>query len=353
MSVGRWILFTLVAAETAAGAAPSSPAAVQAAADATGAALQANAARAMKRLRAVPASAFNGPEKEFRDCMEQRFGQKTWRRPASALSDVFARRALAIYQVYWRAALVQPAARKNSEATLLVALQQLLSRDDLADMDALEPVLAERLHQAGYYSLQGMTGPLRELMLWSKQDTREIRVELPEGAHTTKVMLLDDFSSLGWSDFATCHRRGTGGWATNDALFAVRPRYANIEGEEFRVTFLGHETQHFADYRRFPGLPQWELEYRAKLTELALAVETRSKVLRKFTEDQGDDPESPHAYANKRVLVALRLRLALPADAPLDTVGVAVLQAAAVEELREDSRRRAESSLQTPARPVL
>jgi hypothetical protein len=325
---------------------------MQAVADATGAALQANAARAMKLLRAVPASAFNGPEKEFRDCMEQRFGQKTWRRPASAQSDDFARRALATYQLYWRAALMQPTVRKNAEATLLVALQQLLAREDLADMDALEPVLAERLHQAGYYSLQGMTGPLRELMLWSKQDTREIRVELPEGAHTTKVMLLDDFSSLGWSDFATCHRRGTGGWATNDALFAVLPRYANIEGEEFRVTFLGHETQHFADYTRFPGLPQWELEYRAKLTELALAVESRSNVLRKFTEDQGDDPEAPHAYANKRVLAALRHRLALPADAPLDTVDVAVLQAAAVEELREDSRRRSESP-QAPARPVL
>jgi hypothetical protein len=153
-------------------------------------------------------------------------------------------------------------------------------------------------------------------------------------------MLLDDFSSLGWSDFATCHRRGTGGWATTDALFAVRPRYTNLDGEVFRVTFLGHETQHFADYARFPGLASWELEYRAKLTELALADETRASVLRKFTEDQGDDPQSPHAYANKRVLAALRQRLALPADAPLDGVDVSTLQAVASDELREDSRRR-------------
>ena len=128
-----------------------------------------------------------------------------------------------------------------------------------------------RLRHPVIYSLQGMTGPLRELMLWSTQDDaggsrRSFRKE----AHTTKVMLLDDFSSLGWSDFATCERRSTGGWATSEALFAVRPRYATIDDEEFRVSFLGHETQHFADYERFPGLPQWELEYRAKLTELAL-----------------------------------------------------------------------------------
>ena len=164
--------------------------------------------------------------------------------------------------------------------------------------------------------------------------------------------MLDNFSSLGWSDFATCGRRGTGGWATSEALFAVRPRYASIETEEFRVTFLGHETQHFADYARFPGLPQWELEYRAKLTELALATETRARVLRKFTEDQGDDPASPHAYANKLVLVALRERLGLPAGTPLDAVAVPALQGAAVEELRADSRRRTVSE-KPPARPVL
>jgi hypothetical protein len=236
---------------------------------------------------------------------------------------------------------------------LLAEVRRLLDRNDVADLDAIEPLLAARLRQSGYYSLQGMTGPLRELMLWSAQETREMRVELPEETHTTKVVVLDDFSSLGWSDFATCGRRGTGGWATADALFAVRPRYANIDGEEFRVTFLGHETQHFADYARFPDLVQWQLEYRAKLTELALASESRARVLRKLTEDQGDNPESAHAYANKRVLAALRKRLGLPSGTPLDVVDVKTLQASAVEELRADSRRRAESAGKPPARPVL
>jgi hypothetical protein len=352
MSVGKWIVLTFMLAETSAGAAPSSPAAVQAVADATGAALQADVGRAMAFLRAVPAGAFNGSDKDFRDCMERRFGRNAWRPPPLALSDDFARRTLAAYRAYWRTALMRPAARTKAEAGLLSELRRLLHHD-VADMDALEPLLADRLRQSGYYSLQGTTGPLRELMLWSTQQTRQMRVELPEETQTTKVILLDDFSSLGWSDFATCGRRGTGGWATTDALFAVRPRYANMDGEEFRVTFLGHETQHFADYARFPGLVQWQLEYRAKLTELALAVETRPRVLRKFTEDQGDDPASPHAYANKRVLAALRQRLALPSDAPLDSVDIPTLQAAAADELRADSRRRAESASKPPALPVL
>jgi hypothetical protein len=313
---------------------------MQAVADATGAGLQADAARAVSLLRAVPAASFNGPEREFRSCMEQRFGGSRWRPPTRTPSDPFARRVLRAYQDYWRAALLRRDDRATAEAALLASLQRLLGRDDLADMDALEPELASRLRQSGLYSLQGMTGPLRELMLWSKQEALEVRVQLPEEAHTTTVMLLDDFSSLGWSDFATCHRRGTGGWATSDALFAVRPRYASLDGEVFRVTFLGHETQHFADYSRFPGLAQWELEYRAKLTELALTNETRASVLGKFTEDQGDDPQSPHAYANKRVLAALRQRLALPVDAPLDALDVSTLQSAAAAELRADSERR-------------
>jgi len=341
MSARQLLLLTIAVAEAAAAApAGSSPAAMQAVADATGAGLQADAARAVSLLRDIPAAEFRGPDKEFRSCMERRFGGSRWRPPAAKPSDPFARRVLFAYQVYWRAALLRRDDRATAETALLATLRRLLGREDIAEMDALEPELANRLRKSGLYSLQGMTGALRELMLWSKHETREVRVQLPEEAHTTTVMLLDDFSSLGWSDFATCHRRGTGGWATSDALFAVRPRYANLDGEVFRVTFLGHETQHFADYARFPGLAPWELEYRAKLTELALADETRASVLRKFTEDQGDDPQSPHAFANKRVLAALRQRLALPADAPLDATAVSTLQSAAAAELRADSERR-------------
>ena len=59
-----------------------------------------------------------------------------------------------------------------------------------------------------------------------------------------------------------------------------------------------------------------------------------------FTEDQGDDPSSPHAYANKRVLGSLARSLDLPAAAALGAVDVARLQAAAASALREDTRRR-------------
>ena len=106
------------------------------------------------------------------------------------------------------------------------------------------------------------------------------------------------------------------------------------------MTFLGHETQHFADMARFPDLEPWQMEYRAKLVELAQAEETRERVLSKFREDQGDDPASPHSYANRRVLRSLEERLGVSA-ADLSTIELSRLHSAAIDELRENTRRLA------------
>ena len=219
-------------------------------------------------------------------------------------------------------------------------MRQLLGASKDADLDALEPTLSKALEEEGLYSLQGQTGLLRELMIWSKQEQRIMQASLPEGAHSVTVMLLDGFKSLGWGAYATCDRASTGGWATESALFAVVPKYESLDAEEFRVTFLGHEGQHFADKTRLKKLKSWELEYRAKLTELAQANVTRTKVLGKFFTDQGDDPASPHSYANRQVLMALVQKLRLGSADELSSADVPAVQAAAVELLREDSARR-------------
>lgn len=100
---------------------------------------------------------------------------------------------------------------------------------------------------------------------------------------------------------------------------------------------------HFADKTRLKGLKSWELEYRAKLTELAQANVTRSKVLANFISDQGDDPESPHSYANRQLLTALVQKLRLGGAEELASADVSQVQDAAVELLREDSARRVAS----------
>jgi hypothetical protein len=84
----------------------------------------------------------------------------------------------------------------------------------------------------------------------------------------------------------------------------------------------------------------WELEYRAKLTELALADTVSQRRLHGFTVAQGKDPAVPHPYANAQVIGALTSRLG---RAP-ESVAPTELQAAARAELHADTARRVPSS---------
>lgn len=328
----RSVMFLLVAAASAASAAP--PDIVS---QASGAALQADVRRALDLLQGVDPASLPPKDAQFVTCMRSRFAAPV---AVKASSPEFADRALAAYQAYWQGALTRPESRDAEQRKLEAALRKMLGAPKTADMDALETRLEKRLSASGWHSLQGRTGLLRELMLWNKQDEKLVPVQLPEGEYRVKVVLLDGFKSFGWSHYATCGRRAAGGWTTDEALFAVVPRYDSLDDEEFRVTFLGHEAQHFADKSRFKDLQPWEFEYRAKLTELALADKTRAKVLGKFIEDQGDDPGSPHSYADRKLLTGLVARLALQSAEELTMVELPRLQSAAREMLLEDSRQR-------------
>jgi hypothetical protein len=313
--------------------------------EATGAGLQANAKLAVELLKGVNTAALSDKDRKFVVCARERFGSRT---PAAAERPrTFTDRALAAYQSYWHAALTQPETREQQEKRLDASLRKLLNAPKSADLDQL---VEERIKTDGNHSLEGRTGLLRELMVWSKQDDKLVPVVLPEGQYQVKVRYLDGFKSFGWSHYATCGRAATGGWTTDDALFAVVPRYDSLDDEEFRVTFLGHETQHFADKARFKDLKPWQLEYRAKLVEIALADKTRVKVLTRFVEDQSDDPASPHSYADRKILNELVKRLQLQGAKDLYTVDLKRLQSAAVEALIEDSRRlEAAGALRTPS----
>ena len=312
-----------------------SPAVLQA----VGAVLQADGKRALASLAGTDPATLSAKDQATVLCMRQRLTAAE--QPAAGPPPDIADRALAIYRSYWVSAMARPESRKAEERRLAEALRNLLGAPPADDMDALEPKLANALSKAGYHSLQGETGLLRELTIWSKEDSRLFRVALPEEEREVKVELLDGFKSYGWSNWMTCGRASTGGWTTDEALFAVVPRYPSLDSEEFQVTFLGHEAQHFADKAHFKGLENWELEYRAKLTELAKAETTRAKVLGRFVMDQGDDPASPHSYANRRVLNDMVAKLHLKSPAELTTADGAAVQAAAVALLRADTRRRA------------
>jgi len=325
----------------AAPAAPvSTPAAREALMNAIGHALQGDVGPALETLRTVPAADFAGPAATVRACMLDRFGASAVDPPAAANLSPATARMLAIYRAYWRRALLNPAARAAEEERLRHDLAAALGAPPATTMTEIESRLTARIEAEGLHVLIGVTPPLRELMLWRSQTSEMREVALSEGMHATRVVMLDDFASFGWLGFATCERNYSGGWVRQDAIYAVRPGWDDLNGESFLVSFLGHEAQHFADKEIYGELASWELEYRAKLAELALADRTQARLLDAFAHNQGDDTAIPHSYANKRVLAALRHRLGLAADASFAGVAPDAIRAAAAAELRADSARR-------------
>ena len=182
---------------------------------------------------------------------------------------------------------------------------------------------------------------LRELMLWKTETETHYDVTLPESVQPVTVVFMDDFASLGWAGFATCDLQHSGGWTKPDRLYAVRSAY-DTASEDFRVSYLAHEGQHFSDNRRFPALTQQEkLEYRAKLVELAQGKTSLYDLLDSFAGNVGDDVSVPHSYANRRVVQDLGRRLFPDATGAPVWRGASVerINGAAADLLREDTAR--------------
>ncbi|MEL6446603.1 MAG: hypothetical protein AAFQ62_01505 [Pseudomonadota bacterium] len=296
---------------------------------AIGAGLQGDARYAIELLKSAEPASLNQRDRRYRSCMLKRFGDSVPPKLAPATDSPVADQIVAAYVSYWREALRAPELRQEYTRALEGDLRDRLDLTEDADNIQIENEVRARLNAEGLGVLLGQTGVLRELMIWRQEDRQSMTVELPHGAYKTEVALLDDFVISGWGQFATCETRGAGGWVADRTLFAVVPVYDDLEGEEFRVTFLGHETQHFLDLDVYPNMASWELEYRAKLMELAMADRTRLKVLQKFIEDQGDDPLSPHSFANRKILTALLSELSLSdSDALRSVEGQAIRDAA-------------------------
>jgi hypothetical protein len=303
---------------------------------ALGLALQGDAASAVRVL--TQATDLAGEDVEFRGRMIRRFGPAP--EPAlPAVEDPWIRSLAAAFITYWQRSLTRADERPAAERDLDQQITQLLCHRPV-DADAAETEIRSEARKRGFHTLLGRTQPLRELMLWRKQTVERRQVRLPESQEIVTVTYLDDFLLRGWGHYATCGRRSAGGWATGEGLFAVVPAYKNLNDETFLVRFIAHESQHYADKRRFPNLDSWELEYRAKLAELALAVESQASTLRLICENRGASKDSPHGYANSRIVAELGRRLMASSAEICSGHSPADIRAAARSALLEDSRRR-------------
>ncbi|MBT8057107.1 MAG: hypothetical protein KJO72_09260 [Gammaproteobacteria bacterium] len=209
---------------------------------------------------------------------------------------------VAAYRNYW----IDVMTGSKSEAEAEAVLESVLGNSDLGERNSsrvgadLSDRLERDLEALDLHVLEERAPPYRDLLIWRSEKIVTYRVQLTDRAHRVPVVFMDDFISMGWKHYASLGLASTTGWVEDGKLYCVGWAYDRTS-ENFRVSYLKHEGRHLADLERYPELDSTELEYRAKLTELAFAFNSLVRLLRDFTVKSAQNPESPHALANFRV----------------------------------------------------
>lgn len=212
---------------------------------------------------------------------------------------------LKIYRDYWRLSFLDKEKKNdtlimknvfNFLKTKLPSSQKLTFNEDSINVYQKNYISSLGYHSTGF----GKTGGLYDLLVWKTEKDTIYKVNYDGKETDIKIYFMDDFITLGWSEYATLGRYYPAGWATQEALFCVKKAY-DLKSETFRISYIGHEGRHFADYKLFPklkGVGSADLEYRAKLTELALYSEDGLyKRIQFFINNGNYDSENGHSIA--------------------------------------------------------
>jgi hypothetical protein len=224
--------------------------------------------------------------------------------PQPGTGDALADRVISAYRIYWGQALTGEISEEQAGISLRDSLNRILAGQAEASApltaDELYPELGRALNGRGFHVLHADAPPLKDLILWKSEEVRRYSVRLTDSTEDVVVVFLSDIFSMGWKDYATFGLAFTTGWVEDGRLYCVDWAY-DRQSEKFEISYLKHESRHLADFRNFPDLSSADLEYRAKLTELAFSSKTTTQLLNDFTRKSARNPAAPHAYANDRV----------------------------------------------------
>ena len=274
-------------------------------------ALDADITSALKVLEADSTKLLSEQNKKLKSEFENRFkfseDKSTYLsdREKYGISDL-----LKIYSDYWRVALLNTAI--NYDTLLGENLFKFftekyslagLNVPDSLQSDTLDYFLKKYISESGLMTTGfGKTGKLLDLLVWKNQKDSVFIFKLLDEELKVKVVLMTDFATLGWEEYATLGTYYPGGWATDDALYCVKDAY-DLNSENFLVSYLAHESRHFSDYKLFDKkLSGAELEYRAKLTELSLAKKSVQNLISFFLTNANYESDNSHNIADYCVI---------------------------------------------------
>jgi hypothetical protein len=243
-------------------------------------------------------------DRELAEQFRQRFLARSEPR-LHASGDSFVDSIVTLYRDYWVRGLLSATSHADDSRALETALAESLRLHGAHSMGLDGPgepyaLLRQALEARGMGAVVDAAPPLQDLVIWKNQSERRYEIQLTDQVTTVDVIFMSDFYSQGWKHYATLGLASTTGWVEGGTLYCVDWAYAPGT-EAFDVSYLKHEGRHLVDLERFPGLPAADLEYRAKLTELAFASSSQRRLLDDFTAKSALNPDSPHAEANFRV----------------------------------------------------
>lgn len=186
----------------------------------------------------------------------------------------------------------------DARQSLQYRLMKILNLSTSMDFSECEDLIGELVEQQGYSFLGDITGMLYGPYIWKSSERVIYEVEIPSGIQQVTINMMDGFVSSSWLDFLSFGQIGTGGWASSTGeLFCVRKCYKNrLNTLSFKVSYLKHEAQHLADNKLKDDMESFELEYRAKLTELIYFPNL--KLLHSFmNEASNKEKNNSHSYA--------------------------------------------------------
>ncbi|MGV3538935.1 MAG: hypothetical protein ACO1OQ_03945 [Rufibacter sp.] len=269
-----------------------------------GFALQENVAKILERLDASPSHLLTQEQVALKEKFYLRFRDQT-ETYAFKTQDSLVQQLMRLYQHYWKDVLLKKKPVAAADSLLREQVTAFLVTHQFGQKPVTKAVvlpgftqhLKEFLKTRGLYAATGKTGSLYDLLLWAKESEVVYDVQLPEGKAKTKVVFLEEVVTLGWEEYATFGKYYPGGWSSREELHCVKSAY-DLNSENFKVSYLQHEGQHFFSYQHYPKLTGADLEYRAKLTELAAAKETMYTLMNQFVLNASKEGRNAHAFGN-------------------------------------------------------
>ena len=214
---------------------------------------------------------------------------------------------LNIFQHYWRISLLDtskvyaPELEHDLTAFLVgqfPGLKPETINDDSMSLYLNRFIESNRLHTTAAI---GKTGRLYDLLIWRTEKDSMYTFLVGNERISARVVMMGDFITLGWEEYATLGRYFPGGWTTEQSLYCVENAY-DLNSEDFQISYLAHESRHFKDLKLFPGLSGDTLEYRAKLTELSLAKQTIYSLIDLFIKNAWQKSGNAHSMADYQVI---------------------------------------------------